>query len=185
MQIEEGEEARIDAQRGCGLFPDQTRAPVDEGHEAEGDQGAEQAQHDDERQEPDVALRVGPVDQSWSRPPDEVRNPPRPAHSRTLSRAVQPRYVIQRKLDATRPLVRHRLLAQQPDAVAPPPTPPTGPGGFGPRPTPPTGPGGLVHDPRRRRARGDSARGQRRRPVRGDFHGQRRRQVREDSVLFS
>jgi len=32
------------------LFPNQMRALMDEGHKSEGDQGRDQAQHDDERQ---------------------------------------------------------------------------------------------------------------------------------------
>ena len=56
---EDGEQARIQAQRLRGLFPNQRRALMDEGHKGERDQGADQAQHDDKRQELDVGAGSG------------------------------------------------------------------------------------------------------------------------------
>ena len=42
---------------------------MDEGHEGEGDQGADQAQQDDQRQEFDVGCRSGLWVNHWSTPP--------------------------------------------------------------------------------------------------------------------
>ena len=56
---QDGKQARIHTQRLCGLFPNQARALMDEGHKSKGNQGADQAQQDDERHEFDVGCRFG------------------------------------------------------------------------------------------------------------------------------
>ena len=56
---QDGEEARVHSQRRCGLFPNRTRAHIDEGHKREGNQGADQAEHGDERHELEVGSWVG------------------------------------------------------------------------------------------------------------------------------
>ncbi len=56
---QDGKKALIQAQRRCGLFPDQNRALMDDGHEGEGHQGGDQAEHDDERHKLDVTYRFG------------------------------------------------------------------------------------------------------------------------------
>ena len=187
---QDGEEARIQTQRPCGLFPDQPRALMDEGHEGEGDQGAEQAEHDDERQELDVGsralacgsiivrlLRFGTGSRTGLPIPRVIRQ--------GIPEAVGVRGAFR---DACRSPPTSRSpcrLSQQPDAVAASdPDPADRPGGFGPRPTPPTGPGGLSNDPLRPRAPGDSAHGQRRRQARGISSGQPRQRGQGDSVLF-
>ena len=53
------EEAYIQTKRLCRIFPKPLRAHLNEGNKGKGDQGADHAQHDDERHEFEVGCGFG------------------------------------------------------------------------------------------------------------------------------
>ncbi len=51
---QESEKARINAKCLGGLFPQKIRPLMDKSHKGKGDQGADQSQHGNQHQEPDI-----------------------------------------------------------------------------------------------------------------------------------